>query len=290
LLGNKENEITLEQIIETIVLEDSGSNSHLKIIEDEQGQYALEFKEGNRFYIEDLNDTETLEALTKDIAENKYRNIITIPNEINKTKLSFKNEEYLKYLFDTKALTTNVSTTSYSFKPEEATIWLEPGVTATKKVKSEFKKEIKSTKTVIDPDTGESYEVTESLEDLKKQLKTEVSNRDKAPLAKLKAVFDVRIKEIEEKIRNIEKNSVSLQKDFVMEIEKEGTKENLEVKKANIENNLSKAEQLKEIEQMTQLNNMLLLNPNLPQTIKDKFEELKNKYSEEFNKLPKKCN
>ena len=41
---------------------------------------------------------------------------------------------------------------------------------------------------------------------------------------------------------------------------------------------------------MTQLNNMLLVNPSLPQQIKDKFEELKNKYSDEFNKLPKKCN
>lgn len=355
LLGNKENEITLEQIIETIILEDSGSNSHLKIVEDEQGQYALEFKEGNRYYLQDLNDSETLSVLTKDIAENKYRNIITIPNEVNKTKLSFKNEEYLKYLFETKALTTNVSTTSYSFKQEEATIWLEPGVTITKQTKSKPEQvnafgtnpNFKSTETVVDPHTGERYEVTESLEDLKKQLETEVSNRDDTPITKLKAVFEVRIKEIEEKIRNIQKNSVSLSKDLIMEIEKEGTKENKEVKKAkventtdkntlylerenlkkevslmkekemsdeesklykdklakirklnpqlmgfkpNIENTLSKAEQIKEIEKMTQLNNILLINPNVDQKIKDKFEELKNKYSEEFNKLPKKCN
>lgn len=552
LLGGKENEITLEQLIETMILEDSGSNSHLKIVEDENGEFALEFKEGNRYYLNDLNDPETLEVLTKNIAENKYRNIITIPNKTNKTNLSFKNEEYLKYIFETKGLTTNVSTTSHSFKSEEATIWLEPGVTTTKQVKpktktkaqlnktetsdieakkadierrrqesikslyeekgvkilgkqissggwlyiindggiignkdgdallylfktkeealsnlnakydaelaaleevkpatniqteidkienkynqiiekeglnvlapitlderglssqeiqegrkkqaeqlkrdqrlkelkqqkqkelaaleskpeikneqtngldlynqiiqtndpilqrqllnklfpivkntpelaSYFSKEelenanglikyltgargelktalekyynkpeltnafgtnpnFKATKIVVDPETGETVEVVESLEDLQKQLEIEVSNRDKAPIAKLKAVFEVRIKEIEEKIRNIQNNFVSLQNNFVMEIEKEGTQENKEVKKAKVKNNLSKAEQLKEIEQMTQLNNMLLLNSNLPQQIKDKFEELKNKYSDEFNKLPKKCN
>jgi hypothetical protein len=113
----------------------------------------------------------------------------------------------------------------------------------------------KLTKTVVDPDTGESYEVTESLEDLKKQLQTEVSNRDKAPIASLKAVFNVRIKEIEENfvsLSNIENITNIKDKFKIIKF----AKDNLDFKPKSM-NVLDQFEQLKQEFNFEKLNEVV---------------------------------
>jgi len=128
LLGGNESNITLEQLIETIVKSDTSNNTAIKIIQDYNSNTVLEFKEGLTYSYEDLQDKTTRDYLIDDIANNKYRNIITINYDNNKTNLDFKSKDYLEYLFNNKVLSTNLETDGYAFKQEESTVWLEPSV------------------------------------------------------------------------------------------------------------------------------------------------------------------
>ena len=279
ILGGNESKITLEMLIESIVKTDGSHNTGLKIIQDRNGKSFLEFKEGFQYSYEDLQDETVKQELVDNISKNKYRNVITVQNVENKTQLDFKSKAYLEYLFETKVLTTNLKTgldkdgnQNYAFKQEESSIWLEPGIKS--------KTNSKSSK----PTTNAVFSGEQSFAD-KIQGKPDLTGTETRSNSNLEKKT--------EKIRNSQNNSVSLQENenegFTNEYEKTATVENKEVVKIEY----TKPEK-DEIQRLIVLNNTLIKyeeNKISPRTeLIDDFKKLKEKYAEEYNNLPKKCN
>ena len=108
LLGGNIDTITVNELIESLVHENSDIKA-IRFTTDLEGNPLITFND--KFFSENEIDSLGVEL------QQKYHNVITITTDtvVNKD-LNFQNPTYLKYLFDNKIVSTNLSTTGYSFR------------------------------------------------------------------------------------------------------------------------------------------------------------------------------
>jgi len=113
LLGGNPNNISIDEMIKLLVLENSSkdSNKSIEIGIDENGNQTVKFNNS------EYNLENGIENFVKDLTENKKQNVITIETDATKVGdkgITFKNQAYLKYLFDNRIVSTDINT-----NPEE---------------------------------------------------------------------------------------------------------------------------------------------------------------------------
>lgn len=109
LLGGNVNTITVNQLIESLVHEDSTNDKAIRFTSNIEGKTFITFND--KLFSED-----EIDKLGEELQQ-KYHNVITISSDSSfNDNLNFQNPIYLKYLFDNGIVSTNLSITNGSFK------------------------------------------------------------------------------------------------------------------------------------------------------------------------------
>lgn len=109
LLGGNVNTITVNQLIESLVHEDSTNDKAIRFTPDIEGKTFITFNDK-------LFSENEIDKLGEELQQ-KYHNVITISSDSSfNDNLNFQNPIYLKYLFDNGIVSTNLSITNGSFK------------------------------------------------------------------------------------------------------------------------------------------------------------------------------
>ena len=127
-----------------------------------------------------------------------------------------------------------------------------------------------------------NVEFYDTEETLTKQIQDITEQLSKTTSKVIKSALEVKLKELNEKLNTLKLQSKP--EGFVNEYQKKDTVENKEVIKTK-----SESQVIKDVENLTRLNNMFITTGKLPDLLQKQYDELKQEYVEEYNKLPKKC-
>ena len=127
-----------------------------------------------------------------------------------------------------------------------------------------------------------NVEFYDTEETLTKQIQDITEQLSKTTSKVIKSALEVKLKELNEKLNTLKLQSKP--EGFVNEYQKKDTVENKEVIKTK-----SESQVIKDVENLTRLNTMFNKTGKLPEVLQKQYDELKQEYVEEYNKLPKKC-
>jgi len=125
ILGKDLNTITFGQLLDFLVKEDSkhGREITYNTSAQDRNERIVSFM-GIEY---SLNNIEEVESFAKELELNKKHNVITIADESN-PKVHFQNNEYLKYLFENKIVSSDLSTKEGERQFHQAT-YFKQGIT-----------------------------------------------------------------------------------------------------------------------------------------------------------------
>ena len=127
-----------------------------------------------------------------------------------------------------------------------------------------------------------NVEFYDTEETLTKQIQDITEQLSKTTSKVIKSALEVKLKELNEKLNTLKLQSKP--EGFINEYQKKDTVENKEVIKTK-----SESQVIKDVENLTRLNTMFNKTGKLPEVLQKQYDELKQEYVEEYNKLPKKC-